>query len=179
VPERRFHRATAVQALQALGAELTGQGVRGQLFLVGEEVVAFAYSRQRVTDDVAAVFEPAALVHQAEARVAERRGLPDDWLNQAVTLLLSSQDPGAAPLPVIEGLELCTASPRYLLALRLRAARFEEDGGEIAMLLREARIAGLAEAVDLLQHLFAGWKPPLGTRLFLAGLLGPPSNPSR
>ena len=168
---RHLDRAIAVRALQALGAELTGQGVRGQLFLVGREAVAFAYSQRRVTDDVAGVFEPAALVYQAAARVAEQQGLPGDWLHHGVTGLLSSQDPSAA-LPVIEGIEVSTASPRYLLALKLRAARFGEDDGEIVMLLREAGIASLGEAVDLLQHLFAGWKPPLGTRLFLAGLLG-------
>jgi hypothetical protein len=175
--EQQLHRATAVRALQALGAELTGQGVRGQIFRVGGEAIAFAYSQRRVIDDVAAVFEPTALIHEAAAKVAKELSLTDEWLNDGVTGFLSSQDPSAVPLPAIEGIEVSTASPRYLLALKLRAAHFGEDHGEIVILLREAGIASLGEAVDLLQHLFAGWKPPLGTRLFLAGLLGPAPPP--
>jgi hypothetical protein len=177
--EKQLHRATVVRALQVLGAELAGQGVRGQIFLVGGEAIAFAYSQGRVTDDVAAVFEPTALIHQAAAKVAKELGLSDDWLNAGVTALLSSPDPSAVPLPVIEGIEVSTASPRYLLALKLRAARWGEDDAEIVTLLRQAGIAGLGEAVDLLQQLFAGWKPPLGTRLFLAGQLGPPRGRDR
>jgi hypothetical protein len=166
---RQIHRSTAVRALQALGADLTGQGVRGQIFLAGGEVISFAFSQRRVTDDVAAIFEPCALVHQAAARVAGELRLSDGWLDDAVTVLVSSPE----PLPVIEGIEVSTASPRYLLALRLRAARFGEDDAEIVALLRQAGISDLGEAVALLEQLFAGWKPPLGTRLFLAGLLGP------
>jgi hypothetical protein len=151
--------------------------VRAQIFIVGGAAMALAYSQRRVTDDVAAVFEPKALIYQAAAKVAEELGLPDDWLNDGVKGLLPGPDQSAVPLPEIEGIEVSTASPRYLLALKLMAAGIGEDDEDIVTLLREAEIASTAEAVDLLQHLFSDWKPPLGTRLFLAALLGPATRP--
>ena len=72
MPEQHFTRATIVRALQALGEELTRQGVRGQVFIVGGAAIALAYSRRRVTKDIDAVFEPKALIYQAAAKVARR-----------------------------------------------------------------------------------------------------------
>jgi hypothetical protein len=175
VPEQHFTRATIVRALQALGEELTRQGVRGQVFIVGGAAIALAYSRRRVTKDIDAVFEPKALIYQAAAKVAEEMGLPDDWLNDAVKGFLPGADPSAVPLPEIEGIEVTTASARYLLALKLMALRIGEDDEDIQMLLRETGIDRTDDALDLLEQIFSGREPPLKTRLFLEELLGPAS----
>ena len=83
-PVKRFTRVEILQALQALGDELSQQSVRAQIFIVGGAAMALAYSTRRVTRDIDAVFEPKASVYEAAARVAEDRGLPEDWLNDAV-----------------------------------------------------------------------------------------------
>ena len=54
--ERHFTRARILNALQALGEELTRQSVRGQVFIVGGAAMALAYSTRRVTKDIDAVF---------------------------------------------------------------------------------------------------------------------------
>jgi hypothetical protein len=59
-PARRFTRTEILKALQALGDELTREGVRGQIFIVGGAAMALAYSTRRVTRDIDAVFEPKA-----------------------------------------------------------------------------------------------------------------------
>jgi len=56
VAERHFTRARILNALQALGEELTRQSVRGQVFIVGGAAMALAYSTRRVTKDIDAVF---------------------------------------------------------------------------------------------------------------------------
>jgi hypothetical protein len=48
VPERHFTRARILSALGALGDELTRQGARGQIFIVGGAAMALAYSTRRV-----------------------------------------------------------------------------------------------------------------------------------
>ena len=48
MPERHFTRATIISALEALGDELTREGVRGQIFIVGGAAMALAYSTRRV-----------------------------------------------------------------------------------------------------------------------------------
>jgi len=176
VPEQHFTRATIVRALQALGDELTRQGVRGQVFIVGGAAMALAYSRRRVTKDIDAVFEPKALIYRAAAKVAEEMGLPDDWLNDAVKGFLPGPDPNAVPLPEIEGIEVTTASAPYLLALKLMAMRIGEDDEDIQMLLRQAGIDRTDDALELLERIFSGREPPLKTRLFLEELLGPASH---
>jgi hypothetical protein len=162
-----------VAALEALGDELTAQGVRGQIFVVGGAAMALAYSTRRVTRDIDAVFEPKLAIYRAAARVAERLDLPDDWLNDAVKGFLPGEDPDARPLPEIQGIEVTTASPRYLLAMKLLAMRFGEDDDDIQILLQQTGIATVDEALDLLARMYPGRTPPAKTRLFLEEILEP------
>ncbi len=171
--ERYFSRAKILTALQALGDALTSQGVHGQILIVGGAAMALAYSTRRVTKDIDAVFEPKAVIYTAAARVAEQLGLPGDWLNDAVKGFLPGPDEDSRPVPNIRGLEVTTASPRYLLALKLMAMRFGEDDQDIEILLRECGLRTAREALDLLQHLYPYHEPPVKTRLFLEELLGP------
>ena len=129
--------------------------------------MALAYSDRRVTKDIDAVFEPKAIIYQAAHRVAEDFGLPDDWLNDAVKGFLPGKDEGARPLPEVEGIEVTTASPRYLLAMKLMAMRFGEDDQDIQILLRQAGINQASEALDLLSSMYPYQEPPLKTQLYL------------
>jgi len=171
VSEPSFSRQQIITALRALGDDLTRQGVRGQLFIVGGAAMALAYSTRRVTKDIDAVFEPKVVIYQAAARVAEDLGLPGDWLNDAVKGFLPGEDEGALPLPEVEGIEVTTASPRYLLAMKLMAMRFGEDDEDIKILLHQAGIGHANEALDLLSSLYPNQEPPLKTQLFLEEIL--------
>ena len=53
---------------------------------------------------------------------------------------LPGADRDAAPLPEVDGIEVTTASPRYLLAMKLLAMRFGEDDDDIQVLLRQTGI---------------------------------------
>jgi Nucleotidyltransferase of unknown function (DUF6036) len=70
VSERHFTRARILSALEALGEELTGEGVRGQIFIVGGAAMALAYSTRRVTKDIDAVFEPKRAIYAVLSRAA-------------------------------------------------------------------------------------------------------------
>jgi hypothetical protein len=172
VAERHFTRARIVSALEALGAELTNQGVRGQIFIVGGAAMALAYSTRRVTKDIDAVFEPKSVIYTAAAKVAGELGLPEDWLNDGVKGFMPGPDEDPRPVPNIPGIEVATASPRYLLAMKLMAMRFGEDDEDIEILLRECGIESTQQALDVLKQIYPPQEPPAKTRFFLEELLG-------
>jgi hypothetical protein len=117
-----------VALLTDLGHELTANGLRGDLFVVGGAAMAFALNTRRATRDVDAVFEPKAEVYSAARRVAARHELPDDWLNDAVKGLLPGPDPQSRPVLDVPGLRVSVPSARYLLALKVAAARVRFRG---------------------------------------------------
>lgn len=172
MPERHFTRATILSALAALGDELTREGVRGQIFIVGGAAMALAYSTRRITKDIDAVFEPKSAIYNAAAKVAEELGLPADWLNDAAKGFMPGNDEHPRPVPEIDGIEVTTASPRYLLAMKLMAMRFGEDDEDIEILLRECGVRNADEALALVKHMYPVQEPPPKTRFFLEGLLG-------
>jgi hypothetical protein len=172
VSERQFTRATILKALEALGDELTRAGVRGQIFIVGGAAMALAYSTRRITKDIDAVFEPKSAIYTAASKVAEDLGLPADWLNDAVKGFMPGPDQDPRPVPAIRGIEVTTASPRYLLAMKLMAMRFGEDDEDIEVLLRACDIRSADDALELLEQIYPTGEPPAKTRFFLEQLLG-------
>ena len=167
---KRFSRAEILKALQALGDELSGQGVRGQIFIVGGAAMALAYSTRRVTRDIDAAFEPKSSIYEAAAKVAEELGLPEDWLNDAAKGFMPGEDQDARPLPDIEGIEITTASPQYLLAMKLMAMRFGEDNEDIEVLIKECRLESTQDVLELLGRLYPSREPLPKTRFFLEEL---------
>lgn len=123
--------------LAEVGADLDAQGIRGELFLVGGAALALAYNVRRLTDDVDGVFEPKSEIYAAARRVGARHGLPDSWLNDAVKGLLPGSDPDAREVLSLPGLRVSVPSPRYLLALKVYAARADRDEDDIRFLARQ------------------------------------------
>jgi hypothetical protein len=172
VLERHLTQARIISALQALGGELADQGIRGQVFIVGGAAMALAYSTRRVTKDIDAVFEPKSAIYTAAAKVSRDLGLPEDWLNDAVKAYMPGPDADARPVRDIPGIEVTTASARYLLAMKLMAMRFGEDDEDIEILLGECDIHSTQEALELLEAIYPRHEPPAKTRFFLEELLG-------
>ncbi|MDQ3607921.1 MAG: DUF6036 family nucleotidyltransferase [Actinomycetota bacterium] len=143
-----MNREEIVTALTALGAELHDQGIAGEMYVVGGAAISLAFDAQRSTRDVDAVFEPKTAVYAAAASVAERFDLAPDWLNDAVKGFLAGDDPEAVPVLEIPGLRCLVASPRMLLALKVRAHRRGHDEDDIRLLAQEL---GLVKADDVLK----------------------------
>lgn len=148
------------------------QDVRGQIFIVGGAPMALAYSTRRVPKDIDAVFEPKSAIYAAAEKVAGEHGLPADWLNDAAKALMPGKDSRARALPDVKGIEVTTASPRYLLAMKLMAMRFGEDDEDIEILLEQRDMHSAQEALDLLNDMYPAREPPAKTRFFLDELLG-------
>jgi len=141
------NRGEIVDALSALASELERRGVSAEMYVVGGAAIALAFDERRSTRDVDAVFEPKGVVYEAAALVAEERGLPGGWLNDAVKGFLAGEDPEAAPVLDLPGLRCLAASPETLLALKVLAHRVGEDEDDVRLLAGEL---GLETAEDVL-----------------------------
>ena len=149
-----FDRDMVRRYLMELGAELDRHGVRGELYLVGGAALALAYDARRTTRDVDAVFEPKEAVYKAAAVLAERYGLPDAWLNDAVKGLVPAGDTDAVCVLDVPGLAVSVASPRYLLAMKVAAARVDRDADDITLL---ADLSGAHTAGEVLDIVVSVW----------------------
>jgi hypothetical protein len=157
--------------LDDLSAELAARGARAELFLVGGAALAVAYDAMRATRDLDAVFIPAGVVRQAAAAVAEHRGLTEDWLNDAVKGFLPGPDPGAQRFYSSDSLIVDVASPRYLLAMKLFAARAEIDADDIILLYRQLGFTTVDEGLDLVEQAYPGRPIPAKVRFLLTEIV--------
>ena len=102
------------------------------------------------------MFIPTDVVREAAAAVAERRGLAIDWLNDAVKGFLPGPDPDAQRFYESGSLNVDVASARYLLAMKLFAARVENDADDIAFLYRQLGLTTVEQGLDLVEEVYHG-----------------------
>lgn len=148
-----MQRAEIVELLQLLAERLAIEGLQGEMYVVGGAAIALAFDERRSTRDVDAVFEPKSVIYDAAAAIAEERGLPRGWLNDAVKGFLAGPDENAIPVLELPGLRVATASPRILLAMKVLAHRPGEDEADVRVLAGQLGLttsaAVLAIATDV------------------------------
>lgn len=163
--------------LVELGRRLDARGIEARLFLVGGAAMALAYSRDRVTRDLDAVFEPKAEIYQTAAAMAGDLGLPDSWLNDGVKGLLPDQLPpteGTSSFSTV-GLHVGVASAEYLFAMKAQAARQETDGADLRHLAQVLGIRDVGSALSLVERFYGPGRLRLKTQLLLEDILGAPT----
>lgn len=161
-------------ALRELGARLADRDVVGDLYAVGGAAMALAYDLRRTTRDVDAVFEPKLVVYEAAAEVAASRGLPPDWLNDAVKGFLPGPDPYDGPVFELPGLRVQAASPQMLLALKVLAARIGEDDEDLAVLAELAGTPTAGQVLELAERIVGRDRLTARSRFFVEAVLGAP-----
>lgn len=144
-----------IRLFEDLSTELRRRGTRAEVLLVGGAAMALAYDVRRSTRDLDAVFAPKDEVYAAAAAVATGHDLPDDWLNDAVKGFLPAVDPQARPVFESDSLRVDVASPEYLLAMKLLAAR-DQDVDDIVTLYRLSGFTTAREGFDLVESVYPG-----------------------
>jgi hypothetical protein len=141
-------------ALIALDVELGRSGVRGELF---GAAMALAYDARRATVDVDATFLPASEVRKAAQRVADDLGLEPDWLNDGAKAFMPGNDPNQVSVFEGNNLSVAAASPRYLLAMKLLAARVDRDQDDIRALYELCGFTSAEEGLRLLETTYPSY----------------------
>ncbi len=146
-------RVAIQQLLAELGEDLAAEGVLGHVFIVGGAAMALGYNTRRTTADVDGVFEPKSVIYEAARRVAERHpGLPHDWLNDSVKGLLPASDPGPTVVLDLPGITVSIPSARYMLALKVQAARVDRDQDDIRFLANEVGATTASEVLTIAEE---------------------------
>ena len=154
--------------ITALGERCDARGIHVEMFLVGGAAMALAYSRERTTRDLDAIFEPKQLVYEQARRLADERGLPPDWLNDGVKALVSDQ---LEPQVIFAstGISVVVASPDYLFAMKAAAARQEADTEDLLTLAAILHIDTASAAFAMIERFYEPSRLSAKSQFFIQG----------
>lgn len=114
--------------LRDLVRRLAQQGVSGGIRVVGGSAIALMNPQRRATHDIDAVLAPVEPIMAAARDLADQRGLPPDWLNDAVKAYVPPVGSEDWVELIREGdLTVSIASAELLLAMKLYANRGRRD----------------------------------------------------
>jgi hypothetical protein len=151
-------RDAVLALLSELGARLAVRGVEAEIYVVDGTAMVLAYDRTRLTRDVDAVTEDQQIVEQEAVEMAAERGdLSRDWFNGRVRPML----PRVLDVERIEafsapGISVSVASPRHMLAMKVRAARDARDLEDVAIL---CGLLGLTSTTEVIAVADEVWGP--------------------
>ena len=151
-----FDKETLDRLLHKFLQELSDSGVRGTVKLVGGAALSLYYFDRDSTRDIDAGLPSDPRVKKAILKIAEDEGLKENWINSDAILHF-----GFPPMDFWEERErigdvvLQVASPKLLLAMKLRASRGRRDFEDIQELLRLTEIKSLGEVDLLFEEVYA------------------------
>lgn len=165
-------REQILDLLRALDVELRAASAKGEICLYGGTVMCLVYHSRPATRDVDAVFEPTRAIREACSKIAAERGLPEDWLNDAVKGFLV--DRARSTYLELENLRVLVPEPDYLLAMKALAARFDtSDRDDVAFLIEKLALKSATEVFDILERYYHPDQIRPATRFFIEEIFDP------
>lgn len=167
-----FGRAGIRDALDELSEALARDRRRAHIHMVGGGAMIMLYGRRTLTGDIdVAIAEGHGPVLDAVRRIAMRRGWPTTWLNEQASMYRpQAADPAPRPLYSSPSLTVMGASPEYMLAMKLQAAR-GADAGDLRLLLELCGVSAPEDALAIHDKLFPDRPAGDRQRRFLAMVL--------
>ncbi|HEU0202551.1 MAG TPA: hypothetical protein VFR86_19235 [Burkholderiaceae bacterium] len=165
------------QLLAELDAELGRRGVAAEICLFGGAAMILAFDARESTRDVEAIFVPRAEVAAAAEAVAERCGVPADWLNDAVKGFVSQRhETTTEGLPLLEHVRLVRPTDEYLLAMKCLAARaadYATDGDrrDVELLVRRLNLRTAEDVFQVIAAYYHDRVIPARTRYFVEEII--------
>lgn len=153
-------REAILELLRQLGDRLVDRGLQADVYVVGGTAMVLAYDRRRLTRDVDAVTADQDLVEEVAREMAVGRAdLTPDWFNGRVRPLL----PRVVDVDRIEafsapGISVSVASPRHMLAMKVRAARDTRDLSDIRLLCDHLHLDSISSVFAIAEGV---WGPDM------------------
>lgn len=140
--------------LRALGQKLRARGVTGEILIVGGAYMLLVLASREATRDIDAYFEKdREAIRAAAAEVAKERGLPADWLNDAVKGFIHRRPARTDLWASYPGLNIYTPDPEYVFAMKAEAARVgTSDIDDLKALIKKLKLKTLAQALAVVER---------------------------
>lgn len=117
-------KAQILMALEELNKELKEQAVRGELCIMGGAVMCLVFNSRESTQDIDAIMAPSAILQKAAFNVSQVLNLNNNfWLNDAVKVFNSENAEFDKSTLSLSHLNILTASPEYMFAMKALSAR--------------------------------------------------------
>ena len=161
------------ELLRKLNVEMAQLGVRGEVFLVGGAVMCLVFHAREATKDIDALLVPSSELRAAARRIADREGLPADWINDAVKGFFSETGRFEIYLEMSH-LKVFSPHPEYLLAMKCLAMRLGEefqDRADVALLLKMLGVRDMEEVETILTRYYPLERFPARSMYVLEELL--------
>lgn len=151
-----FDREDIVDALGELVEVLASRETKPHIRIVGGAAIAMCHTRDATTTDVDALYGSDPDVEVAAVEIAQRRGWPDNWLNDKAKMFAShfDADDDWVSFDLRDGLVVRVAGPQLLLAMKLWAARGRRDAGDIDLLLDACQVTSVSQAVAIFERYY-------------------------
>ncbi len=143
-------------ALEELGHELKRLGVEGaRLHLVGGAVMVLDFGSWEATEDVDGHIYPTDEVKLVAQQVGRRRGLNEEWLNDATKAYVPVfKEPEWRLIKTVGSPSIHLADARSILAIKTRASRGRRDEADLRVLMHRCGITSEEEAVALFDEYY-------------------------
>ncbi len=135
---------------QKINAELEKISLNGTILICGGALMALNYNRERVTEDIDALFRPKEEFEQIISDLADKHGLPKNWLNDEITKTLSLSDYESEVIAHFSHLEVRAVTIEVLLAMKLMACR-DKDANDIKLLVSRLGNFDFDEVMELVR----------------------------
>ena len=160
-------RETIIELFEELNQELAAKNDVGEIGIVGGCAMCLVYQARNSTKDVDAVFAPTAILRKLAAKIAEKRGLEKDWLNDAVRGYLQGNFKRVDVLQ-LSHLRVWSPEPKYLLAMKCLSARWDSlDKKDVIFLIQKLTLRSKNEVFEIIEGFYPKKQIPAKTQFFI------------
>jgi len=155
--------------LSELNDELRSANIKGEITIYDGAVMCLVYDARPATKDVDAIFKPSSEIRVLIKRIAERNGLPPDWLNDGLKGYLVSHP--RRILFDLSNLKVFVPEPDYMLAMKAMSARADTyDQTDVRILINVLGLKAPAEVFAILEKYYPQQQIKPATQYFIEEL---------
>jgi hypothetical protein len=161
-----------VSALAELNKELKLQNVHGEISVMGGAVMCLVFNSRESTQDIDAIMAPTEIIQKAAFNVSETLNLNNNfWLNDAVKVFESEHAQFVNSDFSHSHLNVMTASPEYMFAMKALAARSgTNDEDDLIFLKKYLKLTHIDQAMLIINKFYPDQKLNITSKAMLKDL---------